>query len=111
MVDGISTHLAIEKVRSFNPYKTWKQESNLLSVTFKSVNVGYGKNGAGKSSLARILRDTYSGELSSMRIYDKDYVDRVLLMENRSGINGVISNFGERDVELEEDSFFRGGKR
>lgn len=102
MVDGISTHLAIEKVRSFNPYKTWKQESNLLSVTFKSVNVGYGKNGAGKSSLVRILRDTYSGELSSMRIYDKDYVDRVLLMENRSGINGVISNFGERDVELEK---------
>ncbi len=100
--EKMTPRLAIERINVFVPYKTWRQGSNLSGVVFKTINLGYGKNGAGKSSLAKILSDVYDGDSQNVRLYDKNYVDRVLLIEDQTGINGVVSHFGERDVALEQ---------
>ncbi len=102
MVEKTTSRLAIERIDEFEPYKAWKQESNLSGVAFKTINLGYGKNGAGKSSLAQILSNVYDGDPSSLRLYDKNYVSRVLLVEDQTGINGVVSHFGEQDIALEQ---------
>jgi wobble nucleotide-excising tRNase len=85
--------------------KSWKDESNLSSVEFNQVNIVFGHNGAGKSSLATGIYKEYTatGEpKGSSRIFGSKYVDTTLMLEDKKGIRGVISNFGIPDLEIEK---------
>jgi ABC-type cobalamin/Fe3+-siderophores transport system ATPase subunit len=86
-------------------YKSWKDGSNLSSAVFNQINIIFGHNGAGKSSLAYGLYKEHTktgADKASVRLFGGKYVDSTLLLEDKAGIRGVISNFGEKDVDLEE---------
>jgi wobble nucleotide-excising tRNase len=85
-------------------YKSWKSSSNLYSATFNQINIIFGHNGSGKSSLAVGIAKKYltDNDKSTTRFFSTKYVESTLLLEDRSGIRGVVSNFGVKDVNIEK---------
>lgn len=73
------------------------------SCEFDRSNIFFAPNGNGKSSLANGLRDEFYKTFSpeNLRIYNKDFVDSQLLLEENGNIRGVKANFGKKDVDLE----------
>ncbi|SRR6266496_237679 len=84
--------------------KCWKEGSNLSAVDFNQINIIFGHNGSGKSSLASEIAKAYvkDNQVSTARFFGGKYVDSTLLLEDKSGIRGVVSNFGEKDVNIEK---------
>src|SRR6266496_6613621 len=84
--------------------KCWKEGSNLSAVDFNQINIIFGHNGSGKSSLASAIAkaDVKDNQVSTARFFGGKYVDSTLLLEDKSGIRGVVSNFGEKDVNIEK---------
>lgn len=75
---------------------------------FKRINIIFGYNGRGKSSLAEgliELHKTQNADTNSFRYYNKRYIhENVLLTENdNSRIKGVVANFGKKDIGIEKD--------
>ncbi len=93
----------IEKVEN-HKYKSWKESSNLKDTRFNEVNILFGYNGAGKSSLAVGISKTYLADNAKekARFFSGKYVEHTLLLEDKSGIRGVVSNFGKKDVDIEK---------
>ncbi|MDY6795089.1 MAG: AAA family ATPase [Actinomycetota bacterium] len=84
-------------------YKSWKTSSNLKTAIFNQTNIIFGCNGAGKSALSHGIKKAYleiNGK-DSARFFNSEYVESTLLLEDRSGIRGVVSNFGAIDVDIE----------
>lgn len=95
--------LAVEKVED-HKYKSWKDSSNLKTAKFNQNNIIFGHNGSGKSSLANGIAKVYlsSGDKEASRFFSGKYVENTLLLEDKSGIRGIVSNFGEKDVDIEK---------
>ncbi len=95
--------LPIEKVEE-HKYKSWKDGSNLGTAQFNQINIIFGHNGAGKSALASGIAKKYleKADKDTTRFFSAKYVDSTLLLEDKSGIRGVVSNFGEKDVNIEK---------
>jgi wobble nucleotide-excising tRNase len=94
----------ITTLTDYQKQKCWKEGSNLSAINFDRVNILFGHNGAGKSSLASIMAKTHlkDGDVTTARFFGGKYVDSTLLLEDKSGIRGVVSNFGEKDVNIEK---------
>lgn len=94
----------ITTITDYQKYKCWKDGSNLSTTNFNQVNIIFGHNGAGKSSLANIVAKAYlkDSDVTTARFFGGKYVDNTLLLEDKSGIRGVVSNFGEKDVNIEK---------
>ena len=94
----------ITNVIGYQEQKCWKVTSNLSSTTFDRVNIIFGHNGAGKSSLASIVAKAHlaNSDAATARFFGGKYVENTLLLEDKSGIRGIVSNFGEKDVTIEK---------
>ena len=94
----------ITNVIGYQEQKCWKAGSNLSAAKFDRVNIIFGHNGAGKSSLASIVAKAHlaNGDATTARFFGGKYVDSTLLLEDKSGIRGIVSNFGEKDVTIEK---------
>lgn len=94
----------ITSISDYQKQKCWKNGSNLSAVIFDRVNIIFGHNGAGKSSLASIIANdhTNNGDADAHRFFSGEYVNGRLMLEDKSGIRGIVSNFGEKDVNIEK---------
>lgn len=95
----------VDKIDNFT-YKSWKATSNLKDIRFGQTNVIFGHNGAGKSSLAVGLAKAHlaTEPKESTRFFSGKYVDSTLQLEDKSGIRGVVSNFGKKDLDIDKKS-------
>jgi wobble nucleotide-excising tRNase len=96
--------LPITKIEDFK-LKSWKEMSNLNTIDFSQINIIFGHNGAGKTSLARGIVEAYKKgghDIANARFFSSKYIDSTLLLEDKTGIRGVISNFGKKDIEAEK---------
>ena len=95
--------IEIEKIKNFN-IKSWKENSNIKEIKFNQKNIIFGYNGAGKSSLAREIIETYdkTAPTKSYRFFSSKYLDDILRLDQKKGIAGVVSNFGEKDINIEK---------
>lgn len=94
----------INRVTDFK-YKSWKDGSNLSGTDFNRINLVFGHNGAGKSALTEGIRKEHAktnNSEASVREFSDKYVDKTLLLKDGVGIRGIVSNFGVKDVGLEE---------
>lgn len=94
--------IKIDKVNDYS-CKSFNQYTGPTSLFGKS-NIFFASNGQGKSSFALGIEAEYlkSYDSSNYRIYNKDYIENHLLLEDRSGIKGVVANFGGRNVDIEK---------
>lgn len=95
--------VAVSQLPSYK-YKSWKEESNLKNARFLESNIIFGHNGAGKSSLAVGIAKEYikANGSDTIRYFGSKYVKDTLLLEDESGIRGVVSNFSKKDVDIEK---------
>lgn len=93
----------VDKIDNFT-FKSWNTASNLRDAKFSKANIIFGHNGAGKSSLAKAIAKTHlaTEAKDSVRLFGTKYVDSTLQLEDRSGIRGVVSNFGKKDINIEK---------
>ena len=97
----MSSIIKIKEVKDFS-LKSFKNYTG-PSCEFDRSNIFFAPNGNGKSSLANGLRDEFYKTFSpeNLRIYNKDFIDSQLLLEENGNIRGVKANFGKKDVDLE----------
>ncbi|MGB3945577.1 MAG: AAA family ATPase [Candidatus Saccharimonadales bacterium] len=97
----MSGAIKIKEVKSLS-LKSFKDYTG-PSCEFDRSNIFFAPNGHGKSSLASGLKNEFCKAFSpeNLRIYDKDFVDSQLLLEENGNIRGVKANFGKKDVDLE----------
>lgn len=100
--------MVIKKINNFN-YKSFKNYTGPDSESeFKEINIFFGYNGRGKSSLAKGIVDEFlkngKNNLNNYRLFDKNYIEKnIKLNDGESvGLKGVVANFGEKNVELEK---------
>ncbi len=95
--------LPVNNIQKYH-HKSWKPTSNLKDVDFNRSNIIFGHNGAGKSSLAYGIAKDYLGsnDKESARFFSSKYVDSTLLLKDGTGIRGVVSSFGKKDVDIEK---------
>lgn len=83
-------------------YKTWTSTPPSSLYNFCSLNFFYGTNGTGKSSLSKLVAETYydiSGRIvDGVKIFDSNFINNALKLSNSDKICGVVSNFGEGNV-------------
>ena len=83
-------------------YKTWTSTPPSSLYNFCSLNFFYGTNGTGKSSLSKLVAETYyniSGHtVNGVKIFDSNFINKALKLSNSDKICGVVSNFGEGNV-------------
>lgn len=73
---------------------------------FKRINIIFGYNGRGKTSLAIGLIDQFKasgGSEKSYRFYNRQYIRSNIMLSDGDDkkIKGVIANFGEKDINIE----------
>jgi wobble nucleotide-excising tRNase len=95
----------IDKLINFSN-KSFKNYTNSNDLLFREKNIIFGYNGKGKSTLGIGLKQEFLNDKSkndnNLRFFNKEYINRSLLLENISGkIKGVEANFGEKNVEVE----------
>ena len=97
--------MGVNKIDKINDYscKSFNQYTGPTSLFDKS-NIFFASNGQGKSSFALGVEAEYlkSYDSSNYRIYNKNYIENHLLLEDRSGIRGVVANFGGQNVDIEK---------
>lgn len=87
--------------------KSFKNYTNPSDLLFREKNIFFGYNGKGKSASAigierEFLKDT-SKKIENLRLFNKDYVSKSLLLENSDDkIKGIEANFGEGTVDVEK---------
>lgn len=75
---------------------------------FAEVNILFGYNGRGKTSLANGLVEEFlkdsNNEEKNYRFFNRNYITNNLMLEQSkdSKIKGVIANFGKKDVDSEK---------
>lgn len=94
----------IDSITDYQQHKCWKDGSNLSIINFDRINIIFGHNGAGKSSLSSIVAKFHlkDRDAATARFFGGKYIESTLLLEDKSGIRGVVSNFGEKDVNIEK---------
>lgn len=88
----VITQLTNFSEKSFKSYST-------PNNYFKLKNIIFGYNGRGKSSLATGIVDTFinnGGSEKSVRFFNVNYIQNVLLEPSGTGINGVKVSFSEK---------------
>ena len=96
----------IEQVRNFSQ----KSFVNYTGPTekFAEVNILFGYNGRGKTSLANGLVEEFlkdsNNEEKNYRFFNRNYITNNLMLEQSkdSKIKGVIANFGQKDIDSEK---------
>ena len=92
----VITQLTNFSEKSFKSYST-------PNNYFKLKNIIFGYNGRGKSSLAKGIVDTFinnGGSEKSVRFFNVNYIQNVLLEPSGTGINGVKVSFSENDANI-----------
>lgn len=92
----VITQLTNFSEKSFKSYST-------PNNYFKLKNIIFGYNGRGKSSLATGIVDTFinnGGSEKSVRFFNVNYIQNVLLEPSGTGINGVKVSFSENDANI-----------
>lgn len=87
--------------KSFKNYSGPNQEEQ-----FKQKNLFFGYNGKGKTALSKgilmeIKKDAKITE-DNYRFFNKDYIKDNLLLENNTGLKGIVANFGKENVDIEK---------
>lgn len=87
--------------KSFKNYSGPNQEEQ-----FKQKNLFFGYNGKGKTALSKgilmeIKKDAKITE-DNYRFFNKDYIKDNLLLENNTGLKGIVANFGKESVDIEK---------
>ena len=96
----------IEQVRNFSQ-KSFVNYTG-PSEKFSEVNILFGYNGRGKTSLANGLVEEFlkdsNYEEKNYRFFNRNYITNNLKLEQSkdSRIKGVIANFGQKDVDSEK---------
>lgn len=96
----------IEQVRNFSQ-KSFVNYTG-PSEKFVEVNILFGYNGRGKTSLANGLVEEFlkdkNNEEKNFRFFNRNYITNNLMLEqsNDSKIKGVIANFGQKDIDSEK---------
>ena len=96
----------IEQVNNLNK----KSFVNYTGPTekFAEINILFGYNGRGKTSLANGLVEEFlkdkSNTESNIRFFNRNYITNNLMLEQSgdSKIKGVIANFGKKDIDIEK---------
>lgn len=96
----------IEQVNNLNK----KSFVNYTGPTekFAEINILFGYNGRGKTSLANGLVEEFfkdkSNTESNIRFFNRNYITNNLMLEQSrdSKIKGVIANFGQKDIDTEK---------
>ncbi|HFD7595567.1 TPA: AAA family ATPase, partial [Staphylococcus aureus] len=84
--------------------KSFKDYSMEEKLKFNDINIFYGINGRGKTSLARgIKEEIEKTEHDNLRYFYSDYIDELLLLEDSNKFKGVKATFGEKDVKIENE--------
>lgn len=94
----------IDKLNNFS-MKSFKNYSG-PDKKFNKKNIIFGYNGKGKSSMSKGIIIEYAKENSKekARIFDDDYVNENLILNESDGkIKGVKANFGEKEVNIENE--------
>jgi hypothetical protein len=89
-------------------YKSFKNYSGPSEdIKFKQKNIFFGYNGKGKSALSLgILEELKKDDKfnkNNYRFFNKDYIKNNLLLEDNKTLKGIVANFGQKDVNLEEE--------
>lgn len=98
--------MVIEQVKNFNK-KSFKNYTGPVGK-FAEINILFGYNGRGKSSLAKGLVEEFlkqgENEEKNIRFFNRNYITNNLMLEQSkdSKIKGVIANFGQKDVDTEK---------
>jgi wobble nucleotide-excising tRNase len=84
-------------------YKSWSNYTG-PNVDFGHINIFYGSNGKGKSSLARGIVEEFKkvGPESSLRLFNRYYLQESLfLKDSDTEIKGVRASFGKKHVDID----------
>lgn len=96
----------IEQVKNFSQ-KSFVNYTGPVEK-FAEVNILFGYNGRGKTSLANGLVEEFlkdsNNEEKNYRFFNRNYIANNLMLEQSkdSKIKGVIANFGKKDVDSEK---------
>lgn len=96
----------IEQVKNFSQ-KSFVNYTGPVEK-FAEVNILFGYNGRGKTSLANGLVEEFlkdsNNEEKNYRFFNRNYITNNLMLEQSkdSKIKGVIANFGKKDVDSEK---------
>lgn len=96
----------IEQVRNFSQ-KSFVNYTGPVEK-FAEVNILFGYNGRGKTSLANGLVEEFlkdsNNEEKNYRFFNRNYITNNLMLEQSkdSKIKGVIANFGQKDIDSEK---------
>ena len=78
-----------------------------VNESFKQKNIFFGYNGKGKTALSKgillELKKDKSITNENYRFFNKDYIKDSLLLDDNSGIKGVVANFGKENVDIEKE--------
>lgn len=77
--------------KSFINYSGPQQE-------FSNINVIFGYNGRGKTSLSKMIVEEFKekNEEENFRIFNKDYIEENLVLEEGEKLKGLKVNFGDK---------------
>ena len=86
-------------------YKSFKNYTGPnVTEPFKQKNIFFGYNGKGKTALSKgillELKKDKSITNENYRFFNKDYIKDSLLLDDNSGIKGVVANFGKKILLL-----------
>ena len=89
-------------------YKSFKNYTGPnVTEPFKQKNIFFGYNGKGKTALSKgillELKKDKSITNENYRFFNKDNIKDSLLLDDNSGIKGVVANFGKKNVEIEKE--------
>ena len=89
-------------------YKSFKNYTGPnVTEPFKQKNIFFGYNGKGKTALSKgillELKKDKSITDENYRFFNKDYIKDSLLLDDNSGIKGVVANFGKKNVDIEKE--------
>lgn len=91
----------LELITDFSK-KSFKNYSMKEELKFNAINIIYGVNGRGKTSLARGIKEIIEeNNPDSLRYFYTDYIHELLLLEDSNKFKGVKATFGTKNVEIE----------
>lgn len=96
-------HIMLELITDFSK-KSFKNYSMKEELKFNTINIIYGVNGRGKTSLARGIKEKIEKDNpNSLRYFYTDYIHELLLLEDSNKFKGIKATFGTKNVEIENE--------
>ncbi|HCA7414294.1 TPA: AAA family ATPase, partial [Staphylococcus pseudintermedius] len=93
----------LELITDFSK-KSFKNYSMKEELKFNTINIIYGVNGRGKTSLARGIKEKIEKDNpNSLRYFYTDYIHELLLLEDSNKFKGIKATFGTKNVEIENE--------